>query len=133
MLDTKEEGDIIVVDATGAFGLDDISVTFAAIKSRGSDGRGFRILVRDPGSSFEPDQNGVRSFLAIWNKIFGHMRVRIALVVARDLHYGLGRQAEVFAEHWPLEFAVFRDENEATQWLRRSDAAAQQGVEPDVE
>ena len=45
--------------------------------------------------------------------------VRIALLVDKDIHYGLGRMASVYAEQHDLPFDVFRHSLDALQWLAK--------------
>jgi hypothetical protein len=52
--------------------------------------------------------------------------VRIALLVERDIHYGLGRMASVYAEQHDLPFDVFRHSLDALQWLAKGPSATQQ-------
>jgi hypothetical protein len=37
--------------------------------------------------------------------------------VNKDLHYGLGRVAEVYAENRKLPFRVFRHRSDAVHWV----------------
>jgi len=42
---------------------------------------------------------------------------RVAIVAARDLIFGIGRMFEAFTEHSLIEFRVFRELEEAEEWL----------------
>jgi hypothetical protein len=42
---------------------------------------------------------------------------RLAIVVAKEVSYGLGRMFSTLTEHLPLETVVFRDIDEAEVWL----------------
>lgn len=44
---------------------------------------------------------------------------RTAVIVSSQLQYGLARMAEIFGEfaHMPFEFRVFKDREEAVDWL----------------
>lgn len=44
---------------------------------------------------------------------------KTAVVVSRDLHFGLARMYEVFSSDLPVEFVVFRDLDAATVWVAR--------------
>ena len=44
---------------------------------------------------------------------------RTAVVVSRDLHFGLARMYEMFSSDLPVEFVVFRDLEAATAWVTR--------------
>lgn len=45
---------------------------------------------------------------------------RFALLVERDVDFGIGRMLETFAELQSIQFRVFRDSAPVTQWLRES-------------
>jgi hypothetical protein len=44
-------------------------------------------------------------------------RGRTAVVVAKDLHFGLARMCEVLSSDLPVEFVVFRDFDAAPAWV----------------
>lgn len=44
-------------------------------------------------------------------------RRRVAVVAPADLSFGLARMYEVFSDHIPWEFAVFRESESARAWL----------------
>jgi len=49
-------------------------------------------------------------------------KVRSALLVARDLDFGVGRMYQMVGEQiLPVNFAVFRDEDEADGWFSETD------------
>ncbi len=108
---------MIRVSAEGQFNLEDIHATFSEIRVAHSAASPLRILVEDSGSDFEPNTPGVKAMVAGWARVFEGVSVRIALLVRRDLHFGLGRQATVFAEQSQLKFDVFRERSEALAWL----------------
>ena len=43
---------------------------------------------------------------------------RLAILVAKEVSFGLGRMFSTLTEHLPLEASVFRDIDEAETWLR---------------
>ena len=45
-----------------------------------------------------------------------------AIVVSRDFEFGMGRMMEAFLGDGPVDFQVFRDLQEARQWLGEPDA-----------
>jgi hypothetical protein len=61
----------------------------------------------------------IRALAAAVSESFpGRQRVRVALVVQRDLHYGLSRTYEqLLDEEGPVEIGVFRETAKALLWL----------------
>ena len=43
---------------------------------------------------------------------------RVAIVAPKDITYGVFRMYEVFRNEEPVSLRVFRDENEAVEWLK---------------
>jgi len=99
------------------FDVEEIWSIFSEIRSGHEPGRPLRILIVDPGSDFNPSAVDVRRLVGLWSGLFEGVPTRLALVVARDLHYGLGRMISAFAEDVHLPFGVFREEQPARVWL----------------
>jgi hypothetical protein len=95
----------------------DVMSTLAELRANADTYRGRNFLILDPGTSYMPTAGQVREFadsiLALLNGVFPC----IALVVAKPVHLGLGRMAEVFAQARRGEFRTFIDEGEARTWL----------------
>ncbi len=117
------ERELITVIAEGSFSVGDVHATFAKIRSEFSGSVPLQILIVDHGSEFEPNREEVQELARGWGETFRNVRVRIALLVDKDIHYGLGRMASVYAEQHDLPFDVFRHSLDALQWLSR-DASA---------
>ena len=120
---TKGEGMTRVV-AEGEFSRDEIEETFSRIREDHSSLSPLRILIHDEGSHFDPGLPEVRGLVRVWAEIFDGMTVRIALLVARDAHFGIGRQLSVFTDESPVILSVFRDRPQALAWLESSAPAA---------
>lgn len=78
---------------------------------------GKKLLIIDYGTKFSPSTENVREFAQHIHTLFTDIFTRIALVVQKNFHYGLGRIAEVFSKAGEHQFGVFRDESEARKWL----------------
>lgn len=78
-----------------------------------------RVLITDEGSPFAPSIADIRTIVGLWRELWSDSGVRIALIVARELHYGLGRVFEAFAGASNISFRVFRPGGEAAarDWL----------------
>ena len=111
------EKDLTTVIAEGSFSVSHVHAAFAKIRSEFDGSTPLQILIVDHGSEFEPSREEVQELARGWGAIFRDVPVRIALLVDRDIHYGLGRMASVYAEQHDLPFDVFRHSLDALQWL----------------
>ena len=61
----------------------------------------------------------IRSLAAAVRDAFpGAEQVRVAVIVSRDVHYGISRMYEqILDDDAPIRIGVFRDEDEALGWL----------------
>jgi hypothetical protein len=117
------ERELVTVIAEGSFSVADVHAAFTRIRSEFEGSVPLQILIVDHGSEFEPNREEVHELTRGWGEIFRDVSVRIALLVEKDIHYGLGRMASVYAEQHDLPFDVFRHSLDAMQWLAK-DAAA---------
>ena len=117
------EKELTTVIAEGSFNISQIHTAFSEIRSEFDGWTPIKILIVDHGSEFEPRQEEVQELVEGWGAIFRDVPVRIALLVDKDIHYGLGRMASVYAEQYDLPFDVFRHSLDALQWLSK-DASA---------
>lgn len=114
------EKELITVIAEGHFGVDQVYTAFSRIRSAFDGSAPLQILIVDRGSEFEPSREDVQELARGWGEIFRNVPVRIALLVEKDHHYGLGRMTAVYAEQHGLPFDVFRHSLDALQWLSKS-------------
>jgi hypothetical protein len=117
------ERQLVTVIAEGSFGVGDVHATFVKIRSEFRSSTPLQILILDHGSEFEPNREEVQELTRGWSEIFRDVPVRIALLVDKDIHYGLGRMASVYAEQHGLPFDVFRHSLDAMQWLAKDESA----------
>jgi len=114
------ERDLTTVIAEGSFGVGQVYSVFSEIRSEFDGSTPLQILIVDHGSEFEPSREDVQELVQGWGEIFRNVPVRIALLVEKDLHYGLGRMTAVYAEQHGLPFDVFRHSLDALQWLSKA-------------
>jgi hypothetical protein len=117
------EKEFATVIAEGSFNVGDVHTAFSQIRSKFDSPSPLQILIVDRGSEFEPRPEEVQELVRGWGVIFRDVPVRIALLVDKDIHYGLGRMASVYAEQHDLPFDVFRHSLDALQWLSQDDSA----------
>ncbi len=116
------EKEFTTVIAEGSFTVQDVHAAFSKIRSEFDGSTPLQILIVDHGSEFEPSREEVQELARGWGAIFHDVPVRIALLVDKDIHYGLGRMASVYAEQHDLPFDVFRHSLDALQWLSQREA-----------
>jgi hypothetical protein len=111
------EKEFAMVIADGSFSVGDILAAFSKIQSEFAPPPPLQILIVDHASEFEPSREEALELASGWGAIFRDIPVRIALLVGKDIHYGLGRMVSVYAEQHDLLFNVFRHSLDALQWL----------------
>jgi 3'-phosphoadenosine 5'-phosphosulfate sulfotransferase (PAPS reductase)/FAD synthetase len=118
------EKELTTVIAEGSFSVVHVHAAFSKIRSEFDGSTPIQILIVDHGSEFEPGLEEVQDLARGWGAIFRNVPVRIALLVDKDIHYGLGRMVSVYAEQHDLPFDVFRHSLDALQWLSQDASAS---------
>ncbi len=113
------EKELTTVIAEGSFSVVHVHAAFSKIRSEFDGSTPIQILIVDHGSEFEPSREEVQDLARGWGAIFRDVPVRIALLVDKDIHYGLGKMASVYAGQHDLPFDVFRHSLDALQWLAK--------------
>ncbi len=113
------EEELATMIAEGSFSLRDLNIAFSKIRSEFDGSTPVKILVVDHGSEFEPSRKEVQELAKGLGAIFRDFPVRIAVLVEKELHYGLGRMASVYAAQHDVSFDVFRHSLDAMQWLSK--------------
>jgi hypothetical protein len=75
------------------------------------------LLVLDDGSAFSPTRDGVKVVGGLMDAILEGEGVRIAVVVAKVVHYGIGRMIEARTDRGSRRMRVFLSEEAARNWL----------------
>lgn len=114
------ENELITLIAEGSFSVGQVRKAFSRIRSEFDGSAPLQILIVDHGSEFEPSRKDVQELVHGWNAILRDIPVRIALLVEKDLQYGLGKMTAVCAEQHDLPFDVFHHSLDALQWLSKS-------------
>jgi hypothetical protein len=78
---------------------------------------GLDVLAEIP-RGIAPPSDTVRSRVELVVELAPHLGRRIALVVRREVDFGLGRMFGTFAEEHGLEVRLFREVADAEAWLR---------------
>ena len=103
----------------GVMTLDEIEKAFIDALADPSFARGQGIIVDVTGSESDRTHDEIRQFAVFLGERRAEMGNRMAIVVSDSLHYGLGRMLSVYAEFQHLDVAVFRQFEDAIQWMDR--------------
>lgn len=101
----------------GVVTLDEIKEAFTEALADPSFRTGQGTIVDVTGSESDRTHEEVRQlavFLAERRAELGH---RVAIVVSKSLHYGLGRMLSAYAEIQHLNVEVFQQLDDAIQWM----------------
>lgn len=111
--------------ASGELSLREIRETFQATVRDPAFRSGMRVLwdLRE-ATLTSLDEAGIRSLLEL-NSRYQEERGagRSAIVVSRDVDYGIARMFQTYAEDLPWETRVYRDHAEAVAWITGAEAA----------
>lgn len=112
------EAGIVYTTIVGQVSANEVIEKLAAVITSTGYRPGFNGLIDLTKSSYTPKGNEVRQIaqlLVSHNARIGHSRS--ALVVSRDLGYGLARMFQEMADESVIETRIFRDMTEARTWL----------------
>jgi hypothetical protein len=79
--------------------------------------RGFRILVYDNNSSYNPTTFDIVSASHFIDSLVKSYSPKIALVVTKGLKYGFGRMLEMYCNLKKIRLRVFTEMDIAQKWL----------------
>jgi hypothetical protein len=77
------------------------------------------LLILDEGSAFSPTRDGLQTLAGLMDAILSNEEVLIAIVVAKVVHYGIGRVLEARVGRGTGRVRVFLKEEAARQWLAK--------------
>jgi hypothetical protein len=77
---------------------------------------GSQILVNDRATSFDPTVDEAQRLVEYFASL-GDAVSHFAIVVGKDVHFGIGRMVEVYCESRGVSLRIFRDLDEARGWL----------------
>jgi len=122
-IDLKSVEGVAVGVAKGVLTLAEIKQSAATVwKTYG--GQEARLLWDLREAEFNLSPSEIREWARYSRDGSPYSRVRIAFVVLRDLHFGLVSMFEVFRQADEVEMSVFRDFDEALEWLGQDTGAS---------
>ncbi|UCG53052.1 MAG: hypothetical protein JSW58_05725 [Candidatus Latescibacterota bacterium] len=110
-------GDLVVLTARERVTDEDFRKAFEAVIADPRFQKGSKVLTYDLESAYEPTTANPREAAATISSFMGHLAPRVAVVVSKEASIGLGRMIEKYCNEYGIEFCVFRDPNEAKEWL----------------
>jgi hypothetical protein len=111
-------GDFVVVVFSDPYTIKESERAMREIYARADLHRPLRILV-DARASAPPDSTFVRTATVFWREHMNDMiGARLAVVVATPAQFGMARMTEIITEDMPFDVTVWRDWDDAEQWLR---------------
>ena len=113
----KIENHIAVVKNSGSFSYRDVEKTLLALTKDQDYRSGMRILFIDRGSEYNPPKQEPEDAARMLSSFVPKISDRIAIVVKKDVHFGIARMIEMHSESYGVTFEVFREEQAARNWL----------------
>jgi hypothetical protein len=111
------EKDVAVITNSGSFTNLDVEETLLALTRDQDCKPGMRVLFIDKGSNYNPPEHGPKEAAHILGLLVPRISERVAIVVTKDIHFGIARMIEVYCEDHGVTFKVFRKEQAARNWL----------------
>jgi len=74
-------------------------------------------LVIDHSTEFDASSYELQEMVNLFERYKKHFINRVAYVVSKDVHYGLGHMARVFFSLIEVDFVPFQNMGEAREWL----------------
>lgn len=113
----KIEEDFAVLTNSGSFSYRDVEKTLLALTKDQDYRLGMRILFIDTGSEYSPPKHEPEAAARMLSSFVPRISDRIAIVVAKDHHFGIARMIQAYGERHEVTFEVFREEQAARIWL----------------
>ena len=112
-------GDLVVLTAKDRVNNDDFRRAVDAVVADSRFQPGSKLLTYDLDAAFEPTTEDPKESAAAINSFMTQFSRRLAVVVSQEASIGLGRMIEEYCKAYDIKFRVFRDPNEAKEWLFR--------------
>ena len=110
------ENDRALITFEGDLDNPQIRQAYEEVTSDPSFQPGSQVLVDDLESSYNPSMVEAQKLVAIFAS-FSDRIVQFAIVVRKEVHFGLGRMVEVYCESQGVNLRIFRELEEAQEWL----------------
>ncbi len=113
------EDGLLILECEGSFTLEEArQVVKDGLKSFPGQGSP-ALLISDPSSPFAPPAEEVPYMAQSLADTLPHIKPQVALYVDSDVKFGIGRMIGIHCEEIGVNLRVFRDLQEAKDWLRQ--------------
>lgn len=114
------EDGLLILDCQGDFEFSEANQTLVAeLKQIPATSGPQKLLISDPDSTFRPSAAEAPFLAQSLKDLIPAINPHVALVVALDVKFGIGRMISIHCEDIGVDFQVFRDMDKAKEWLRR--------------
>lgn len=112
--------DHVVITTEGDFKSHDLNVKFGELVSDPKFTKGLNLLVHDLSTSFVPSSDEIENAAKFLESMLKNFAPKIAVVVNKEVKFGMGRMLENFCEMRKISLRVYKDIEEAQEWLQNS-------------
>ena len=95
----------------------EVTETLEHLANNASSYQSKNLIIIDPGSNYNPSQSELHKLISLINLLLDEVFHRVALVVSKTSHYGIGRMIEGYSSGAKGQFSVFNNEQEARDWM----------------
>ena len=95
----------------------EVTETLEHLANNASSYQRKNLLIIDPGSDYNPSQSELYKLISLINLLLNEAFHKVALVVSKTSHYGIGRMIEGYSSGAKGQFSVFNNEQEARDWM----------------
>ena len=115
----RHEDGLLILECEGTFSLEEARqvVQDGFTSFPGQDPPA--LLISDPNSPFAPPAEAVPYMAQSLAATLPHINPQVALYVDSDVKFGIGRMIGIHCEEIGVNLRVFRDLQEAKDWLRQ--------------
>ncbi len=110
----------VIITTKGDFTASDLDITFSDLVSDPKFTKGLNLLVHDLSTSFVPSSDEIENAAKFLDSMLKNFAPKIAVVVNKEVKFGMGRMLENFCEMRKISLRVFKEIEEAQDWLQKS-------------
>lgn len=120
-----KKSSVIIHTITGVITFQEIKSSYEAILSHPDFQEDMRVIwdIRDADASKFDSQDVIRLARYFETQLKHRVKFKVAVIVSRDLEYGLSRMYQVAAADLPAKIGIFINIEDAKKWVTGSDWA----------
>ena len=118
ILDYRFEGDVTIIEASGKHDVSDVHNSVRAALDDPSALLPLKVVIDvSKRTEFLPSNDDIRKCAFLFGELGKRLSPWRALVVVRDVDFGMGRMSGVFAEYYGHTMETFRNLEAALRWI----------------